>query len=419
MQARTVFRSQLVGDIVTGNITAANRQTYIVTASAVISDPVSPTPAEGDWFMVVIAHFPAFGAVTVGGTNYPVGTQLIRTFYLGVFQTLALPILYGGVVLPASGGTGIANAGTLTIPSNTSITGGGVLALGGCTLTVSSSGTLALGGFIVTVPATGTVALLGTSNTYTGTTNTFTLPTTTGTTTTSGIAITADSLTTGTAFSLTSTSASSSGATALMKLSKTGAGAVNKALELTASGGTSNKALSITAGQLDLGAAGSSAAPAIAFTAAGATGGIWINGGLSMGGNATELLRLASDGSIIYLFQKTAVYTASGLLQLGSAQDVGIARNASGVMEVNSGTAGTLRDITLRNITASGPATFNGNVALGNATTDLVGFYGVTATAQGASVADATGGAIIDTEARAAINALISRIEALGLIATV
>lgn len=35
---------------------------------------------------------------------------------------------------------------------------------------------------------------------------------------------------------------------------------------------------------------------------------------------------------------------------------------------------------------------------------------------QGASVADATGGALVDVEARAAVNALISRIEALGLI---
>lgn len=45
--------------------------------------------------------------------------------------------------------------------------------------------------------------------------------------------------------------------------------------------------------------------------------------------------------------------------------------------------------------------------------------YNATPMVQGASVADATGGAIIDAEARTAINALISRIEATGLIATV
>ena len=58
-------------------------------------------------------------------------------------------------VLPAiNGGTGVANTGTITNASNTTITGGG---------------TLALGGFTLTVPATGTVGLLGTTNTWTQT----------------------------------------------------------------------------------------------------------------------------------------------------------------------------------------------------------------------------------------------------------
>jgi hypothetical protein len=50
------------------------------------------------------------------------------------------------------GGTGINNAGTLTNASNTTITGGG---------------TVALGGFTLTVPATGTAALLATANVFT------------------------------------------------------------------------------------------------------------------------------------------------------------------------------------------------------------------------------------------------------------
>ncbi len=58
-------------------------------------------------------------------------------------------------VLPAiNGGTGVANAGTLTNASNTTITGGG---------------TVALGGFTLTVPATGTAGLLGVANTWTQT----------------------------------------------------------------------------------------------------------------------------------------------------------------------------------------------------------------------------------------------------------
>lgn len=56
-------------------------------------------------------------------------------------------------LVASSGGTGVNNAGTLTVPDNTSITGGG---------------TLALGGFTLTVPATGTTALLGETQTFTG-----------------------------------------------------------------------------------------------------------------------------------------------------------------------------------------------------------------------------------------------------------
>jgi len=56
---------------------------------------------------------------------------------------------------------------------------------------------------------------------------------------------------------------------------------------------------------------------------------------------------------------------------------------------------------------------------IGTATTQKLAFYNATPIVQGASVADATGGAVIDAEARTAINALISRIEGTGLIATV
>jgi hypothetical protein len=56
---------------------------------------------------------------------------------------------------------------------------------------------------------------------------------------------------------------------------------------------------------------------------------------------------------------------------------------------------------------------------IGTATTQKLAVYGSTPIVQGASVADASGGAVIDAEARAAINAVISRLEAFGLIATV
>lgn len=56
---------------------------------------------------------------------------------------------------------------------------------------------------------------------------------------------------------------------------------------------------------------------------------------------------------------------------------------------------------------------------IGTATTQKIGFYNATPIVQGASVADATGGVFVDAEARTAINDLISRMEATGLIATV
>ncbi len=57
-----------------------------------------------------------------------------------------------GTLAQARGGTGVSNAGTFTNASNTTVTGGG---------------TIALGGFTLTVPTTGTAALLGVANTFT------------------------------------------------------------------------------------------------------------------------------------------------------------------------------------------------------------------------------------------------------------
>jgi hypothetical protein len=54
---------------------------------------------------------------------------------------------------------------------------------------------------------------------------------------------------------------------------------------------------------------------------------------------------------------------------------------------------------------------------IGDATTALLGFYGVTPVDQPATVTDPTGGGTIDAEARTAINAIIDRLQELGLIA--
>ena len=54
---------------------------------------------------------------------------------------------------------------------------------------------------------------------------------------------------------------------------------------------------------------------------------------------------------------------------------------------------------------------------IGTATTQKLGFYNAVPVVQGASVADPTGGATVDNEARTAITALISRIKTVGITA--
>jgi len=54
---------------------------------------------------------------------------------------------------------------------------------------------------------------------------------------------------------------------------------------------------------------------------------------------------------------------------------------------------------------------------IGGASTSLLGFYGSTPVDQPATVADPSGGSTVDTEARAAVSAVIDRLQELGLIA--
>lgn len=54
---------------------------------------------------------------------------------------------------------------------------------------------------------------------------------------------------------------------------------------------------------------------------------------------------------------------------------------------------------------------------IGTATNQLLGFYGATPVDQPATISDPSGGLVIDTEARTAINTIIDRLQELGLIA--
>lgn len=53
----------------------------------------------------------------------------------------------------------------------------------------------------------------------------------------------------------------------------------------------------------------------------------------------------------------------------------------------------------------------------GTATTNKLSFYGVTTVDQPATVSDPSGGVTVDSSARTAINAIIDRLQELGLIA--
>jgi hypothetical protein len=106
----------------------------------------------------------ALASIAVGGLLLGSGANTVGTLAIGAASTflksngttaawtaLDAGDLGTGTLAAARGGTGVSNAGTLTNASNTTITGGG---------------TLALGGFTLTVPATGTAGLLGTAQTW-------------------------------------------------------------------------------------------------------------------------------------------------------------------------------------------------------------------------------------------------------------
>lgn len=110
----------------------------------------------------------------------------------------------------------------------------------------------------------------------------------------------------------------------------------------------------------------------------------------------------------------TVTYTVASSIYLGGAPVAGtnVTIGTSYALAIAAGNIGLLsaNNIVLDTVTGT---------KIGTATAQKLAFYNATPIVQGASVADASGGAVIDAEARTAINALISRIEATGLIATV
>ena len=72
-------------------------------------------------------------------------------------------------------------------------------------------------------------------------------------------------------------------------------------------------------------------------------------------------------------------------------------------------------------LTASGATTLNGTVALGNATTDTIGFYGTTkitqrsGAVQGTSLVGTASSTDIDTATKAAIIEIMNTLAAIGI----
>ncbi len=110
------------------------------------------------------------------------------------------------------------------------------------------------------------------------------------------------------------------------------------------------------------------------------------------------------------------------ILQVGTGPEVGT--NIAGVDTIIHGGQSTCTGLggsLLFQTSAAGSSGTDVNALATVLEIDGVGagFFGAAPVGQGSSVADASGGSTVDAEARTAINALISRIEATGLIATV
>lgn len=185
---------------------------------------------------------------------------------------------------------------------------------------------------------------------------------------------------------------------------------------LTVSAGSGGA--STTAGGTRVGGAGG----AINISAGPGGNGTTTNGA---GGNLTLTAGAGGAGA--------GTTAANGLINLnsrvsGTSNLVGFANGSSaqGIEIYNTETSATSYErlnlkwasnvCTINTEKGSAGGTLRG-LKIGGAITDLLGFYGATPVDQPDTIADPTGGGTIDAEARTAINAIIDRLQELGLIA--
>jgi hypothetical protein len=156
--------------------------------------------------------------------------------------------------------------------------------------------------------------------------------------------------------------------------------------------------------------------------------------------------RMAIDGSGnittsggVQLNSGGVIFNSSGSFGLNFFNDAGLRRDEAGALGQRLGTTAqafriyntstssnaNFERVNLRwasnefiiDAQAGGSGTSLRGIKIGSATSSLLGFYGVTPVDQPATVADPAGGGTVDTEARTAINAIIDRLQELGLIA--
>lgn len=112
---------------------------------------VSGSPITGAGTLAFALLTQTANTILAGPTSGGAATPTMRSLVAADLPAVSLTAGVSGILPSANGGTGINNAGKLTLATDAAITGGG---------------TLALGGFTLTAPATGTAALLATNNLF-------------------------------------------------------------------------------------------------------------------------------------------------------------------------------------------------------------------------------------------------------------
>jgi hypothetical protein len=158
-----------------------------------------------------------------------------------------------------------------------------------------------------------------------------------------------------------------------------------------------------------------------------------LNGWFGLGDGANGGLQLASGNAIGWSASSSINPSRNSI-----SGDIQLRRRVAGVLSQRSATQAQVLEVyntytsdtslervslgwssnvcTLTTEKGSAGGTLRG-LKIGDAATALLGFYGVTPVDQPATVTDPTGGGTIDAEARTAINAIIDRLQELGLIA--